>query len=85
MFETAISDRSDELRLQEKVLEAARVNSSIAAFGSLASGGSRGSGAILLVSFGGGGDCGWLKFLVRIVDEIFFVGHGDGFRWLLMK
>lgn len=82
MFETAVGDGSEKLRLQEKVAEAGRVNTNIAAFliGVTASHCKIALlGCAVCRCCGGSGPCIiGLKLLVGVVDKIFFGRHFEG-------
>ena len=82
MLESTVGDGSEEFGLQEEVAEARGVNANIAAFlvcvtarhGKLGLlGGAVGRGGI-----GGDSSIVSLQLLVRIIDQIFFVGHVCG-------
>lgn len=88
MFETAIGDGTKKFALEQKVPETRRVDADIAALPvRMASG----NGQVALFSCGSicscgcGGSVGCLEFLVRVVDEIFFVRHVDRYEeWIWM-
>lgn len=85
MFETAIGDGANELRLQQEVIKSSRVNADITAFScSTASANSEVAFLLCCSTVGslrsgssGGGLIGG-KLFVRVVDEVFLVRHGDG-------
>jgi len=80
MFESAVCDGAKQLGLQEKVAETSGVDADIRAF---CAGAGHGKVALLLFPIGNGavstGSAGLLSLdlLVRVVDEIFFVRHGE--------
>lgn len=76
MLETTVADSTEELRLQQEVAEAGRVNTNITAL--LVDIGRGSEFAFLAVGAGGGGLVG-ANFLIRVVDEILLVRHADGF------
>jgi hypothetical protein len=79
MFETAVADGADELRLEQEVAETGRVNTNIAALFIDVGGG--GGLALLSVGSGGSGGGGALvatDLLVGVVNEILLVRHGEG-------
>jgi hypothetical protein len=79
MFESAISDGTNEFRLEEEVFESRDVDTGVAALGG---NGASGGGLLLLaVTSGSGGLVGW-QLLVRVVDEVFLVETHDGDLWL---
>lgn len=86
MFEAAVGDGAKEFAFQQKVAETGRMDTDIAAL--LVGAATSDSQVTLLLrgaignSGSSGGLCGicGLKLLVGVVDEIFFVRHGDG-RW----
>lgn len=83
MFEAAIGDGAQKFALQQEITETGRVNTDVAALlvratarnsqvtllGRITIGSGRGSG--------GGGRGGGLELLIGVVDQIFFVRHGD--------
>ena len=79
MLETAVGDGTEKFWLQQKIPEASRMNADIAAlFVGVASGDCQ--VAFLRCGSIGGcwrGDCCiiGLEFLIRVVNEIFFVRH----------
>ena len=82
MLETAVGDGAEKLWLKQEIPEASRVNADIAAlFVRITSGDSQ----VALLCCGSIGGC-WrygcrivgLKFLVRVVNEIFLVRHVVG-------
>lgn len=79
MLETAVGDGAEKLRLQQEIPEPSRVNADITAFFVRVT--SR-DGQVALLCRGPVGGC-WrrrrriicLELLVRVVNEVFFVGH----------
>lgn len=91
MFEAAVGDGAQKFTLQQEVAETGRVNTDIAA---LLVGTAAGySQVALLVGIAirggrrssGGRCCGGLKLLIRVVDKIFLVRHGDVSRRVLIR
>lgn len=89
MFEAAVGDGAQKFTLQQEVAETGGVDTDIA---SLLVGTAAGySQVTLLVGIAIGGSrrssggwcCGGLKLLIRVVDEIFLVRHGDVNRRVL--
>lgn len=76
MFETAITDGTKKLGLQEEIAETSRVNTDVAALLIDVGGGSE----LALLAVGGGGLVG-ADLLIGVIDEIFLVRHGEG-DWL---
>ena len=82
MLETAVGDGAEKLWLQQEIPETSRVNADIAALFVRVT--SR-DGQVTLLRCGSIGSC-WrrgccivgLKFLIRVVNEIFFVRHVVG-------
>lgn len=84
MFETAVGNGAQKLSLEQEITETGRVDTNVAA---LLVGAASGHGEITLfvgVAVGGssGGSGGWrsrgLQLLIRVIDQIFFVGHVEG-------
>ena len=100
MLETAVGNGPEKLWLQQKISETGGVYANIAALLALISSGD-GQVAFLARSISGCWRCGCcvicLEFLVRVVNEIFFVRHGvkmregkaveaeDEIKWKLLK
>ena len=84
MFEAAVCDGAQKFALQQEIAETGRVDTDVAA---LLVGAAAGDSQVALLvgvaiggsrSGGGGGSCGGLQLLVGVIDEIFFVRHGEG-------
>lgn len=89
MFEAAVGDGAQKFTLQQEVAETGGVDTDIAA---LLVGAAAGYSQVTLlvgIAIGGcrrssgGWCCGGLKLLIRVVDKIFFVRHGDVKRRVL--
>lgn len=83
MLETAVGDSSKKLSLQEEVSEAGRMYTNVAALGFVRASSADCEITFLCCAVGGcagrrSGRFGSLKFLIRVVDEIFFGCHDDG-------
>lgn len=83
MFEAAVGNGAQKFTLQQEVAEAGGVDTDVAA---LLVGAAAGDSQVALLvgiaiggsgSSGGGGGSGGLQLLVGVIDEIFFVRHGD--------
>ena len=75
MFETAVCDGANKLRLQEKVLESGGMDASIAALG----GDFTRHGCLLRIAISSYRIVGGIELLVGVVNEIFgFMRHVDG-------
>lgn len=85
MLETAVTDRAEELRLQQEVAEAGRVDADITALLVDVSAGSELALLSVRVRGRGGGLVG-VELLIGVVDEIFFGRHfgGGDLVWLEM-
>lgn len=83
MFEAAVGNGAQKFTLQQEVAETGRVDTDVAALlvGAAADSQVAFFGGITIAgsgsSCGGGGSSGRLELLVGVVDEIFFVRHGD--------
>ena len=86
MFEAAVGDRTQKLAFQQEIAETSRMNADVATLLVRATAGDSQIALLIRITVGGSGGRssrgggGSLKLLIGVVDEIFFVRHGDGRR-----
>lgn len=86
MFESAISDSFQQLRLEQEVAEGSRVNTDIGAFGLVGARSSHSEVTFLCFAVRGerSGGCrsvSGLDLIVGVVDQLFFGRHLCGVVW----